>query len=110
MCRFFSAIVLRNGDVKWHWATDSHADLITHFKLNDGDRHTRFWAKVEFVPPLDKAGNPDFADVEKYTLTVDEVSEPSWFDDLRERVIKQCHAIVNSMLIDSDSTPLVLDG
>ena len=105
MCRFYSAIVLRNGDVLDHDASDSHTDLIRHYKLPD-DRECRHFAKVEFVPA--DAGR--VADVSGYTLHVDEDTEPSWWPEVRDRVEATCRARVGRMVLDSGKVDLLLGG
>ena len=107
MCDFLSAVVLRNGDVLHHDATDHHSDLVRHYKLPD-DRECRHFAKVEFTPPV-KDGVPDYADADGYTLRVDEETEPQWFAELREQVEQKCRSIVRAMLV-ADERDLLLGG
>ncbi len=107
MCQFLSALVVRNGDILWHEATDSHSDLVAHFKMpeNAGCKH---FAKVEFTPP-EKDGRPIYEDFANYKLRVDEDTEPSWFEELRNGVEKKLRSIIQSMIID-DARPMVLGG
>ena len=107
MCQFFSALVVRNGDVLWHEATDSHTDLVRHYQLPD-NTDCRHFAKVEFTPPA-KNGRPDYLDVGNYTLRVDEYTEPAWFEEYREAVTAKCRHIVQSMII-TDARDLILGG
>ena len=109
MCHFLSVCVLRNGDICHHPLLDSHSDIVTYFKLPD-KQHTRHFAKVEFTPAPDKDGVPQYADYNKYTLRVDEETEPAWFAEHRETVEKKLRAMVKAMIIDDDTVPLVLDG
>ena len=107
MCNFFPALVLRNGDIKWHEATDSHSDLVVHFGLPD-DTECRHFAKIEFVPAT-KDNHPDYANVNGYTLKVDEPTTPAWFEEVRNRVETQCRTIIKSMITDGH-VPLMLGG
>ena len=84
MCNFFSAIVLRNGDVLWHEATDSHSDLVAHFQLPDNGE-CRHFAKVEFTP-AEKDGVLQYGEPDSYIMRVDEPTSPSWFEDVRGAV------------------------
>src|SRR5262245_53588078 len=108
MCQFFSAIVLKNGDVLWHEATDSHHELISHFKLPDQNLCSHF-CKIEFTPKSREDGLSDFGNADGYSLRVDEATEPSWFAEIRETVTKKCREIIRSMIVD-DARPLVLGG
>ena len=70
MCRYFSAMVLRNGSVKW-CESDSHEDIINRLKLIDNDSSPgRKFVRIEVE---------DF-DLRKFK--VDEQSSlPGWWDD-----------------------------
>lgn len=107
MCSFFSAILLRNGDLLHHWNTDSHSELIMHFKLPD-DSECRHFAKIEFTPPR-KDDRLDFADVDGYTLKIDETTAPQWAEEMREQAEKRRRSIVRDMLI-TDRRELIIDG
>jgi hypothetical protein len=107
MCQFFSAIVLKNGDVLWHEATDSHSDLVRHFALPD-NTHCRHFAKVEFTPAAG-ATRLRYEDVDKYTLRVDEGTAPGWFADVERSAEKKLRAIVGGMIV-TGRKPLVLGG
>ena len=70
MCNYFSAIVLRNGSVKW-CESDSHEDIIDRLGLIDNDSSPgRKFVRIEVE---------DF-DLRKFQ--VDEQSSlPGWWDD-----------------------------
>ena len=107
MCNFFSAIVLRNGDVLWHEATDSHSDLVAHFQLPDNGE-CRHFAKVEFTP-AEKDGVLQYGEPDSYIMRVDEPTCPPWFEDVRGAVETKLRAIIRSMIV-ADKRPLVLGG
>ena len=107
MCQFFSALVLRNGDILWHEATDSHSDLVAHFQMPDNPACKHF-AKVEFTPP-EVEGWPMFEDWEKYNLRVDEDTRPDWFDEVENGVVKKLQSVIRSMIVN-DERPLILGG
>ncbi len=67
MCVFFSAIVTRQGDVRF-CEDNSHETIIRRLGLDDSrPLATRGWVRVECVPP--------FA-----VVRVDETSAPGWWD------------------------------
>jgi len=96
MCEFFSALVLRNGDLIHDAATDSHTDLIDAFGLdkveNTGCQH---FAKIEFTP----SSKETMDEIDTYTLRVDESTEPIWFSEVKDIVIQKCRSIVSRMII-----------
>ena len=107
MCEFLSALVLRNGDVLWHEATDSHSDLVRHFRLPD-NTECRHFAKIEFTP-RSVDGNPNYLGVDHYALRVDEDTEPIWFDEVRELVEQKCRSIIRGMIV-TDKRDFLLGG
>ncbi len=70
MCQSFSAILPRDGDVRF-CEDDSHETILTRLGWPD-DRplETRGWVRVECVPPHE-------------SVRVDETSVPSWYDEDR---------------------------
>ena len=99
MCRFFSALVVRNGDLLHDPGTDSHTDLIDEYKLDLVENsECRHFAKIEFVPK--SADTMD--DIDSYTLTVDESTEPIWFDEVRDQVLAKCRSTVKQMIIQGE--------
>jgi hypothetical protein len=73
VCRFFSAIVFRNGDIRW-CETDSHEDIIERLGVDDAaPLQTRSWVRVECAPPHE-------------WVRVDETSTPGWYDEDRPSI------------------------
>jgi hypothetical protein len=72
MCQFFSAILTRDGDVRF-CEDNSHERILTRLGWPD-DRplDTRGWVRVECVPPHE-------------AVRVDETSVPAWYDEDRPR-------------------------
>jgi hypothetical protein len=110
MCNFLSAIVLRNGDVRTHDASDSHSELIDRYGLPE-DTDLQHYAKVEFTPYRHGAHSYrlDYADVDRYTLAVDEPTEPKWWPEVRDRVEATLRAHVRRMVV-SDRRRRLLGG
>jgi hypothetical protein len=98
MCKFYSAIVLKNGDLLHNENLTSHEDIIRLFNINDNQINCENHVKVEFAPD----DITDSADIEKYKLTVDEESTPEWFEKHREYVISRLKDIVSKRIITSD--------
>ena len=95
MCKFKSAIVLRNGDILHNDFTDSHEDLIELFGLVDNGKEN--FVRIEFSTDgkrLDK--------IENYSLIVDEKSTPAWFEEIRESATGQMKTIVSNMIISEN--------
>ena len=97
MCKFFSSIVTRQGEILWHEATDSHEDLVHHFKLKDNNLLGKF-VRTEFYP--DDVN--DSGDVDKYKLRVDEESTPEWFKEIEEATTEKLRAIVSRIIVKDD--------
>jgi hypothetical protein len=98
MCRFYSAIVLKNGDLLHNENLKSHEDIIRLFNINDKQVRCENHVKVEFSPDVES----DFADIEKYKLNVDEDSTPEWFENHREYITTRLKEIVSKRIITSD--------
>jgi hypothetical protein len=95
MCKFKSAIVLRNGDILHNDFTDSHEDLIELFGLVDNGKQN--FVRIEYATNgkrLDK--------IENYQLKVDENSTPEWFEEIRESTTGQMKTIVSKMIISEN--------
>jgi len=108
MCEFKSGIVVKDGKEKGGFRllmspwTESHSELITIFKLNDG-KHLHF-ARVEFKPEnLDTAYL-----VETYKLKIDEERTPAWFDvDMKDAVTNKMTAYIKSIIVSGDVQLLI---
>jgi hypothetical protein len=110
MCKFLSAIVMRNGDVLCDPEhTDSHEDLILAHGLRDSGAlgsGGRDWSRVEFVPPKDG----DIADLDRWTLTLDEDhAKPSWWDESEPALRTRLCEMVRAHIVD-DKRPILLGG
>ena len=85
MCRTFSFYAAKTGDfysLVDH--TDEHSKIAQVFGLRDNDVsfYAENLAKGEFTPPED---TKLWADLSKWTLSVDERETPAWFDHERAR-------------------------
>ena len=110
MCKFLSAIVLKNGDIicdPEH--TDSHSDLVAAFNLRDDDQYVDRFVKVEFTPPINAENLPNYSDFANYDFRVDERGEPYWFGEVRERAIEKLRDRVARMIV-TESRPMLLGG
>jgi len=103
MCKFYSAIVMRNGDILHNENLTSHEDLISLFEINDTQMNCDKFVRVEYSPD----DNTDYADIEKYRLNVDEKSTPDWFESQREYVISRLRDIVLKRIITTDRKILI---
>ena len=78
MCKFLSAIGLKNGDIICEPSIESHELLVGANKLNDEGSKLRNWVRIEYYPDNDK----DLADISKYNLHIDD-SHFNWIDSYR---------------------------
>ena len=98
MCKFYSAIVMRNGDILHNENLTSHEDLIRLFNINDSQVNCDKFVRVEYSPDdIDDSGA-----IEKYKLNVDEDSTPEWFAEHKEYVTSRLKDIVSKRIITSD--------
>jgi hypothetical protein len=98
MCKFYSAIVLKNGDLLHNENLTSHEDIIRLFNINDTQTNCDIFVRVEFTPD----DNSDYPDIEKYKLNIDEQSTPKWFEKHREYITSRLKEIVSKRIITSD--------
>jgi hypothetical protein len=98
MCQFYSAIVMKNGDLLHNENLLSHEDLIRFFNINDSQVNCDKFVRVEFTPEYQK----DFPDIEKYQLRVDEDTTPKWFEKHREYITTRLKEFVSKRIITSD--------
>jgi len=105
MCNFLSAVLMKNGDLIWDIATDSHSDLVSMAGLKDTELLHRPFVRVEYAPP-DKR---DRANIDKYTLRVDERGTlPDWCDEsLQEKAAAKMRAIVSQCIVTDERAILV---
>jgi hypothetical protein len=97
MCKFFSAIGMKNGDILYKDGLDSHSDLIDHFDLPD-DRECRHFVKLEFLP---RTGCEH--EITKYTLSIDEDTAPIWTNDVLQSFEMKCRDAVSRMILTGHS-------
>jgi hypothetical protein len=95
MCKFYSAIVLRNGDLIHNPFTTSHEDLIEENNIKD--KGLDFFVKVEYSPK-----NDNLSDIKEYELNVDENSVPEWFEEYRVDIENKLYHIVGNMIITTN--------
>jgi hypothetical protein len=98
MCKFYSAIVMRNGDLLHNENLQSHEDIIRLFNINDTQINCDNFVRVEFTPLKES----DYPDIEKYLLKVDEDSTPDWFEIHREYITTRLKEFVSKRIITSD--------
>ena len=97
MCKFYSAIVMKNGDILHDVHLSSHEDIIDLFNLKDDSIRDNF-IRVEYTPDE----TSDLPYIEKYKLRVDEGSIPDWFEEHKEYVEQRLRDIVTKRIITSD--------
>ena len=98
MCKFYSAIVMKNGDLLHNENLISHEDIIDFFNINDSQVNCDKFVRVEFSP-LNKS---DIADISAYRLNVDESSAPEWFEKHREYITEKLSSIVKNRIVEGD--------
>ena len=100
MCKTFSAIVLKSGDLIFDPATDSHEDLIESANLSD--LRCEF-ARVEFVPKDGK-----FDDLNSYIFKLDEFRTPDWWtEDIEKRTVVIMRSRIDRMIVREDKRILI---
>jgi hypothetical protein len=105
MCKFFSAIVSRSGELYFNKLTTSHEDIIDEFLLKDNSLVENI-CRVEFYPNKKK----DVFYPDKYKLHIDEQNIPDWFDiEKQEAVSNQLKDIITNMII-SDTSKILIGG
>jgi len=95
MCKFYSAIVMRNGDLLHNENLTSHEDIIDLFNINDNQFNCDKFVRVEYSPDEEK----DLPDITKYVLRVDESTTPDWFEKHREFITDKLKDIVSRRII-----------
>ncbi|MCK9521055.1 MAG: hypothetical protein M0R74_18830 [Dehalococcoidia bacterium] len=95
MCKFYSAIVMRNGDLLHNENLTSHEDIIDLFNINDNQFNCDKFVRVEYSPDEEK----DLPDITKYVLRVDESTTPIWFEKHKEFITDKLRDIVLRRII-----------
>ena len=91
MCKAFSALVLKSGEVKWEMGIDSHSSLQEKFGLREigvvADPAEITIAKIEITPD-----NGNYLHPKKWNFKIDESITPSWWTPLDEKAAWKAHA------------------
>jgi len=113
MCKFFSCVITRDGNVIWAPEVDDHTKLIEMAGLKDdtADKHDMKFARVEITPPFnqDNYTYDYFAGLEDWSLTIDEEIKPTWWHKSHEikclNALKECadKIIIQNKMIDDIS-------
>ena len=102
MCRFMSAIVMRNGDIICDPRIDSHEELIEKFNIHDGPCQLDRFCRIEFIPPPDDWSK--LFDTSAWKLRVDDKFTPEWFS--HEKIRLQLISKVQTLLIQEERNKL----
>ena len=90
MCKAFSCLVLKSGEVKWEMGIDSHFSIQEKFGLRElqvvSNPSEITIAKVEIYP-----ANGDYLHPNKWVFKIDESVTPSWWTPLDEKVAWKAH-------------------
>ena len=105
MCKFLSAIVLRNGDVLTSEYTDSHDLIVESAGLRERTSPAEMgWVKVEYT-------SKTLLDIDTYKLTVDKTDVPAWFDgEMCEYVTAKMRRIATKCILDRGEITILLGG
>ena len=95
MCKFLSAIGLKNGDIICDPSIDSHEDLISFNELKESK--LRNWVRIEYYPNEDK----DYADLSKYVLHVDDTAF-DWIDSTKESWERKLRIRLKRIIVNED--------
>ena len=114
MCRAFSCVVTKQGDVIWQAGVDSHDELIKKANLNDDttDGDLIKFAKIEITPDEGYLYPED-----KWTLKVDENTTPRWLTKTKRELCwvafgkwkEQIYSGVNLEYARNPINPLLLE-
>ena len=88
MCKAFSCIVMKSGDVKWKFGVDSHDEILKQYGIRDQnvEPDELEFARVEVTPD-----NGDYLFPDRWTLRVDERIKPKWFTASYELFVMDEH-------------------
>jgi len=105
VCNFFSAVGLRDGSIRWHWALDSHSDILTYYGIEDEDDYQTRFVKLELKP------GENWLDPNTWTFSVDEETAPVWCDDERQVSFRaEMIRIAQKMILTTGEKRLIVDG
>jgi hypothetical protein len=108
MCKFLSAIVLKNGDLILDpMSTNSHELLIkaNNLKKGLGTNFNENFARIEFVPPTDLK---TIYNIKTWNLKLDEQQEPSWWQDQKDKIKQQLESIVSRHILHDREKDLLV--
>jgi hypothetical protein len=97
MCKTFSGIGMKTGELYFIPSIDSHEDLVSIFNINDNGIKKEF-VRLEYVPK-----NGDYSDLAQYNLTIDEdnVNKIEWLnDELKDIWINHFKNIIEKLIIE----------
>ncbi len=104
MCKFYSAILTKTGELYHNSSLTSHEDIISLYKLKD--HREGLICRVEFYPD----DVSDIRNVDKYILHVDEERIPDWFEEFKERTIEDLKIVIKNLIITEDTEILINGG
>jgi hypothetical protein len=80
VCKAFSCVVLKSGDVAWEFGKDSHEDLIAKAKLSDRtvDPKEMEFCRVEIEP-----NNGSYLAPDEWSFRIDQ-EKPAWWSSVHE--------------------------
>jgi hypothetical protein len=105
MCQFFSSVVLRNGDLRWHPLLDSHSDIVCYFGLPDDNAHVHHFAKCELTP----VEEDDWLDASRWRFRLDQEVAPVWWPEIAPIAEANMRAAAAKMIVTSGERALLLD-
>jgi len=95
MCKFLSAIGMKDGDILCNPSIDSHEDLIKVYDLKDSK--LRNWVRLEFYPD-----NNDYGDIKKYKLHIDDDILTWISDELKSKWERKLTARMKKIIITAE--------
>ena len=99
MCKFLSAIGLKNGDIICEPSIESHELLIEANKLNDEGSKLRNWVRIEYYP--DSYNDKDLADISKYNLHIDD-GHFDWIDSVKSKWVRKLNVKLKKIIVEED--------
>ena len=114
MCKFKSAIILKNKVVLAPEGNESHSDLLESLEIEDNYMNaTKKFVRAELVPKNDNKAT----DVSEWTFIVDQDETPDWFNEDRGRYEEEFREAVRDYMKDKLHiicgyawTPIKVDG
>ena len=94
MCKFYSAVISKNGKLYHNQFTTSHEDIVSIYNLRDNGMICR----VEFYPD----DNKDIFAPSKYKLHLDDEKPLWWTDEISEKTERSLLAVIKRMIITED--------